>query len=171
MPDSSNIDAIREYFQADPSRMTMMAARKFDVSEQQVVEALIGQMPIRPLRSDCFHELMDELPRLGLMRVFVRSKVTVIEAVGFFGGYSESGPFFNVQTDTLDMHIFPNEVASIYSVEKTGHDSTFATHSFQFFDREGNAGFKAFLWEKFPDVPAETVEAFRALAMRLEVGS
>lgn len=168
MPDVSTAEAIRDYFQTDPSRMTMMAARKFAVPEQQVVEALVGQMPIRRLRPDCFRELMDELPKLGLMRVFVRSKVAVIESVGVFGGYSESGPFFNVQTDTLDMHIFPNEVASIYSAEKTGHDSTFTTHSFQFFDQDGNAGFKAFLWEKYPDVPSETIEAFRALASRLE---
>ncbi len=171
MPDPSHIDVIREYFRADPSRMTMMAARKFAVPEQQVVEALVGQMPIRRLRPDCFHELMGELSGLGPMRVFVRSKVAVIESVGVFGGYSEAGPFFNVQTDTLDMHIFPDEVASIYSIEKTGHDSTFATHSFQFFDRQGDAGFKAFLWDKFPDVPEETVESFRALAMRLESGS
>ncbi len=66
------------------------------------------------------------------------------------------------------MHIFPEEIGSIYSVEKTGHDSSFATHSFQFFDREGNAAFKAFLWENFPDVPAGRVEAFRTLATRLQ---
>jgi len=104
------------------------------------------------------------------MRVFVRSRVTVIESVGVFGGYSDSGPFFNVQTDTLDMHIFPDEVGSIYAVEKTGHDSTFTTHSFQFFDRDGNAGFKAFLWDRYPDVPVATVEAFRGLAQRLAGG-
>ena len=171
MTDVSSVDAIRSYFRDDPSRMTMIAARKFAVPERDVVDALAGAMPIRKLRDGCFRELMGELPKLGLMRVFVRSKVTVIESVGVFGGYSDSGPFFNVQTDTLDMHIFPDEVASIYSVEKTGHDSTFATHSFQFFDRDGNAGFKAFLWDKFPDVPAATVEAFRALAQRLAAGS
>lgn len=171
MTDVPSADAIRTYFRDDPSRMTMMAARKFAVPERDVVDALVGAMPIRRLRDGCFRELMDELPELGLMRVFVRSKVTVIESVGVFGGYSESGPFFNVQTDTLDMHIFPDEVASIYSVEKTGHDSTFATHSFQFFDRDGNAGFKAFLWEAFPAVPTATVAAFRALAERLATGS
>ena len=167
MPDPSTLDAIRDHFRDDPSRMTMMAARKFAVPEQQVVEALVGEWPVHRLRDGCFRELLDELPGLGLMRVFVRSKVTVIESVGTFGGYSESGPFFNVQTDTLDMHIFPDEIATIYSVEKTGHDSTFTTHSFQFFDREGNAGFKAFLWEAYPNVPAATVERFRTLASRL----
>lgn len=170
MTDTAVAEAIRGFFQEDPSRMTMMAARKFAVSERSVVDALVGQMPITRLRDDCFMELMNELPKLGTMRVFVRSKVAVIESVGTFGGYSETGPFFNVQTDTLDMHIFPAEVASIYAVRKIGHDSTFATHSFQFFDKDGNAGFKAFLWEDFPNVPMHLIEAYEALATRLEVG-
>ena len=88
------------------------------------------------------------------MRVFVRSRAAVIEAVGVFGGFSETGPFFNVQTDTLDMHILHEEIATIYAVEKRGHDSDNATHSFQFFDHRGDAAFKAFLWEGFPHVPA-----------------
>jgi putative hemin transport protein len=101
------------------------------------------------------------------MRVFVRSKATVIEAVGVFGGYSETGPFFNVQTDTLDMHLLPAEITAIYAVEKRGHDSEFVTHSFQFFDRQGDAAFKAFLWENDPQVSAARVEVFRTLAQRL----
>ena len=101
------------------------------------------------------------------MRVFVRSKAAIIESVGTFGGYSESGPFFNVQTDTLDMHIFPAEIASIYAVVKRGHDSEYVTHSFQFFDRQGDAGFKAFLWENYPDVPSGHIEKFHELSHRL----
>ena len=101
------------------------------------------------------------------MRVFVRSRAAVIESVGTFGGFSESGPFFNVQTDTLDMHILHAEVGSIFAVEKWGHDTTTATYSFQFFDRSGDAAFKAFLWESFPEVPPGTIKAFHALAARL----
>jgi putative hemin transport protein len=164
MPDLAVADSIRAYFREDSSRMTMMAARKFEVSERDVVDALVGQWPIVRLRDGCFRELMDELPALETMRVFVRSRVAVIESVGVFGGYSETGPFFNVQTDTLDMHIFPAEVASIYSVRKIGHDSDYVTHSFQFFDRDGNAGFKAFLWQDFPKVPARLVERFQELS-------
>jgi putative hemin transport protein len=158
--------SIQDYFQADPSRMTMMAARKFDVPEQAVVEALREHWPIVRLRDGVFRELMEALPILGLMRVFVRSRAAVIESVGTFGGLSESGPFFNVQTETLDMHILHAEIAAIYAVRKVGHDSDFVTHSFQFFDRRGDAAFKAFLWEDFPKVPPATVEAFHDLAGR-----
>ena len=164
------IEPIREWFAEDRSRMTMMAARKFGVPERAVVEAMVGPWPIDRLRPGCFAELMDGLAGLGLMRVFVRSRAAIIESVGHFGGFSESGPFFNVQTDTLDMHILKDEVAAAYAVRKIGHDSTFATHSFQFFDHAGDAAFKAFLWEGFPDVPPARVSAFEDLARRLAAG-
>jgi len=165
--DQERAEAVRLWFREDPSRMTMMASRKFGLPEQAVVDSLVGQWPITRLRAGTFSDLMEALPTLGTMRVFVRSKAAIIEAVGTFGGYSETGPFFNVQTDTLDMHIFPAEIASIYAVEKRGHDSDFVTHSFQFFDRQGDAGFKAFLWENYPQVPASRIETFRELSRRL----
>jgi putative hemin transport protein len=64
------------------------------------------------------------------------------------------------------MHIFHAEIGAIFAVEKWGHDTSLATHSFQFFDHAGNAAFKAFLWEDFPDVPAPRIEAFRGLTRR-----
>ncbi len=154
-------ETIREEFRRDRSRMTMLVARKHAVPERAVVEALVGECPIVRLRDGIFRELMDALPELGPMRIFVRSRAAVIESVGSFGGFSETGPFFNVQTDTLDMHILHAEIDSIFSVEKWGHDTEIATHSFQFFDRAGDAAFKAFLWESFPQVPIQTVAAFR----------
>ena len=159
-------ETIREHFRADPSRMTMMAARKFAVRERFVVESLVGVLPIVPLRVEGFRDLVESFPALGTMRVFVRSRAAVIESVGVFGGFSEAGPFFNVQTDTLDMHILQDEIGAVYSVRKIGHDSSWATHSFQFFDREGDAAFKAFLWEDFPNVPANRIEAFDDLSRR-----
>jgi putative hemin transport protein len=165
--DVARAESIRAYFAHDRSRMTMMAARKFAVPEQVVVEALVGHWPIVRLRDASFGELMNALPELGTMRVFVRSRAAIIESVGRFGGLSETGPFFNVQTDTLDMHILPAEIGSIFAVEKWGHDTQLATHSFQLFDRSGDAAFKAFLWEDFPDVPPARIEAFHALARRL----
>ncbi len=165
--EADRLEAVRAWFREDPSRMTMMGSRKFELPEESVVATLVGQWPIIRLKEGAFRELMEALPGLGLMRVFVRNKAAVIESVGVFGGFSETGPFFNVQTDTLDMHIFHEEIGAIYAVEKQGHDSDNATHSFQFFDIRGDAAFKAFLWEDFPNVPAERIESFRALARRL----
>lgn len=159
-------ESIRGYFREDRSRMTMMAARRFQVPERVVLDSLTGDWPVVRLREGVFRELMDELPGLGLARVFVRSRAAVIESVGTFGGYSDAGPFFNVQTDTLDMHILHAEIASVYSVVKDGHDAAGVTHSFQFFDHVGDAAFKVYLWENFPDVPAARVEAFQGLTLR-----
>ena len=165
-PDAPQLEPIRAYFRDDPSRMTMMAARKFAVPERDVVEALVGIWSITRIREGAFRELVESFPTLGTMRVFVRSRAAVIESVGEFGGFSEMGPFFNVQTDTLDMHILHAEIASIYAVRKIGHDSDFVTHSFQFFDNQGDAAFKAFLWEDFPNVPAHRVAGFHDIAQQ-----
>jgi len=162
------LEAIRNYFRDDRSRMTMMASRKFEVSEQVVVESLVGEWPIVRLRDGIFAELLEALPSLGLMRVFVRNKGAVIESVGLFGGLSVTGPFTNVQTDTLDMHILHDEIGAIFAVEKWGHDTNNPTYSFQFFDRTGDAAFKAYLWESFPDVPAASIETFYALVKQFE---
>ena len=170
-PAEARTHAIRAYFEASPNGMTMMAARKFAVPEREVVEALVDVWPITRIRDGAFRELVEAFPNLGTMRVFVRSRAAVIESVGEFGGFSEMGPFFNVQTDTLDMHILHAEIASIYSVRKIGHDSDFVTHSFQFFDKAGDAAFKAFLWEDFPKVPAGRVEQFARLTRRFAADS
>lgn len=165
-PATDVAEQIRDHFRADPSSMTMMVARRFKVPERVVVEALVGTLPIVRLDAGRFRELVESFPALGTMRVFVRSRAAVIESVGEFGGFSVEGPFFNVQTDTLDMHILHAEIGSIYAVRKIGHDSNWATHSFQFFDHAGEAAFKAFLWENFPDVPAARIEGFDDLSRR-----
>jgi putative hemin transport protein len=170
-PDADRAESILAYFREDRSRMTMMAARKFGVPEQAVVGALRGAgWPIARLRDDAFGPLMEALPGLGPLRVFVRSKAAVMEVVGTFGGFSETGPFFNVQTDTIDMHILRDEVASIYAVEKVGHDTDIVTFSFQFFDRNGDSGFKVFLWDGFPKVPESCIASYRGLVASLKDG-
>ena len=105
---------------------------------------MVGQWPIVRLRDEAFRDLMDALPDLGVMRVFVRSRAAVIESVGVFGGYSETGPFFNVQTETLDMHIRWKQLAAAFAVEKPGHMDGTATRSVQFFDQTGAAALKVF---------------------------
>lgn len=176
--DPERTEAIRDYFRMDRSRMTMMAARHFAVPERTILDALRGASglegpgawSITRLRGGAFRDLMDALAGFGPMRVFVRSRAAILEVVGELGGYSETGPFFNVQTDAIDMHILPDEVEALYAVEKWGHDTEFVTHSFQAFDRHGDAAFKAFLWDGFPDVPEARVSAFRALVTRLAEG-
>jgi putative hemin transport protein len=174
-PEPALAASILDYFRVDRSRMTMMAARQFGVPERAVVEALCsatgvdgpGAWTITRLRCDAFSDLMEALAGFGPLRVFVRSRAAILEVVGELGGYSKTGPFFNIQTDAIDMHVLPDAVDSIYAVVKWGHDTELVTHSFQAFDRHGDAAFKMFLWDDFPKVPEARVSAFHELAARL----
>jgi putative hemin transport protein len=145
--------SIRAYFEDDRSRMTMMAARKFDVPEQAVVEALVGHWPIVRLRDGAFGELMDALPDLGTMRVFVRSKAAIIESVGQVRRLFRDRPLLQ-RPDRHPRHAhLPRRDPRDLRRREVGARHQLATHSFQLFDHAGNAAFKAFLWENFPDVP------------------
>ena len=166
--DSVLIERVRDHFRADPSQMTMMTSRVLGIAEKTVLQALAGAWPIVPLRDGCFLELMHALAEFGPLRLFVRNRAAVTEVVGEFGGYSESGPFFNVQTDSIDMHVLPREIGAIFAVEKIGHDSDYATYSFQLFDRQGDAAFKVFIWDGFPKIPQKRIEAFHELVARLK---
>ena len=79
------------------------------------------------------------------MRVLVSNGATTIEVDGNFGGFSTAGEFFNVQTDTLDLHIRWQQLAAGFAVEKPGHMDGTATRSIQFFDQTGAAALKVFL--------------------------
>jgi hypothetical protein len=88
---------------------------------------------------------INPLEAFGKVHVIVSNGATTLEAVGQFGGFSTAGVFFNVQTDSLDMHIRRQEIGVIFAVEKPSHLEGKNTFSFQVFDRSGNAAFKVFL--------------------------
>ena len=66
--------------------------------------------------------------------MLVSSGATTIEVDGRFGGFSTTGGFFNVQTETLDMHIRWKDLAAVFAVEKPGHMDGTATRSIQCFE-------------------------------------
>jgi len=92
-----------------------------------------------------WEELLCSFEVFGSVRVLVSNGVATIEVDGQFGGFSTAGEFFNVQTDTLDMHIRWEQLGAAFAVEKPGHMDGMATRSFQFFDRTGAAAFKILL--------------------------
>ncbi len=146
----------------------MMAARKFGVAERMVVEALVGQWPIVRLCDGAFRALMEALPDLGTHagvrpqpRRGHRGRGDVRRVFRSRARSSTSRP--TPSTCTSCTPRLPRFSRS----RRSGHDTSIATYSFQFFDRAGDAAFKAFLWEGFPNVPAERIEAFHALTRRL----
>jgi putative hemin transport protein len=124
--------------------MTLQLARDLGVPELEVIRAF---PPERVCELDIAHwqELLRSMEALGHVRVLVSNGATTIEVDGQFGGFSTAGEFFNVQTDSLDMHIRWQQLAAVFAVEKPGHLDGTSTRSFQFFDQTGAAACKIFL--------------------------
>lgn len=137
-------ERIRAAVAKNPRQMTLQLARDLGVPEVEVLRAF---PPERATELDIarWEALLRSLEVLGAVRVLVSNGAATMEADGQFGGFSRSGEFFNVQTETLDMHIRWHELAAVFAVEKPGHMDGTATRSFQFFDRAGAAAFKVFL--------------------------
>src|SRR5438552_26904 len=137
-------DRIRAAVERNPRKMTLQLARDLGVPEVEVIRAF---PPNRVMELDIarWEELLRSLEALGAVRVLVSNGAATIEVDGQFGGFSTAGEFFNVQTDTLDMHIRWQQLAAAFAVEKPGHMDGTATRSIQFFDQTGAAAFKIFL--------------------------
>lgn len=135
---------VTEYFRENPRAMTMVAARELGLPEAEVLRGLPSDR-VTELSADRFRDMMDRLADFGNVHVIVSNGATTLESFGTFGNFSTFGPFFNVQSKTIDMHIRQNELTSVFAVEKPGHLDGVVTLSIQFYDRRGNSAFKVFL--------------------------
>jgi len=137
-------DRILAAVEKNPRKMTMQLARDLGVPEVDVIRAF---PPDRVMELDIarWEELIRSLETLGTLRVLVSNGAATIEVDGQFGGFSTAGEFFNVQTESLDMHIRWQQLGAAFAVEKPGHMDGMATRSFQFFDKAGTAAIKIFL--------------------------
>jgi putative hemin transport protein len=137
-------ERIRSAVEKNPRKMTLQLARDLGVPEVEVIRAFPADR-VTELDIARWEELLCSLETLGSVRVLVSNGATTIEVDGQFGGFSTAGEFFNVQTDTLDMHIRWQQLAAVFAVEKPGHMDGMATRSIQFFDQSGAAALKIFL--------------------------
>ena len=159
-------ERIRSAVEKNPRKMTLQLARDLGVPEVEVIRAF----PVdRVMELDIarWEELIQSFEAFGAVRVLVSNGATTIEVDGTFGGFSTAGEFFNVQTDTLDMHIRWQQLAAVFAVEKPGHMDGMATRSFQFFDQSGAAAFKVFLNFGGP-IPPEREKLFIGLRSRFK---
>ncbi len=137
-------DRIRAAVAKNPRKMTLQLARDLGVPEVEVIRAFPAGR-VTELAVGRWEELLRSLEPFGVVRVLVSNGAATIEVDGQFGGFSTTGEFFNVQTDSLDMHIRWRELGAVFAVEKPGHMDGMATRSIQFFDQMGAAAFKVFL--------------------------
>src|SRR5438067_921130 len=137
-------DRIRAAVEKNPRKMTLQLARDLGVPEVEVIRAFPADR-VTELDIARWEELLQSFDSFGSVRVLVSNGAATIEVDGQFGGFSTAGEFFNVQTDSLDMHIRWQQLAAAFAVEKPGHMDGMATRSFQFFDHSGAAALKVFL--------------------------
>lgn len=137
-------DRIRAAVEKNPRKMTLQLARDLGVPEVEVIRAFPADR-VMELDIARWMELFQSFEVFGSVRVLVSNGATTIEVDGQFGGFSTAGEFFNVQTDTLDMHIRWQQLAAVFAVEKPGHMDGTGTRSFQFFDQTGAAALKVFV--------------------------
>src|SRR5580765_5895809 len=137
-------DRIRAAVEKNPRKMTLQLARDLGVPDVEVIRAFPADR-VMELDISRWQELLQSFEAFGSVRVLVSNGATTIEVDGQFGGFSTSGEFFNVQTDSLDMHIRWQQLAAMFAVEKPDHMDGNGTRSFQFFDQTGAAALKVFL--------------------------
>src|SRR4051794_38938564 len=142
--DDQTTARIRDAFNANRSKMTMMLARELGVTELEVVRALPDGLSIE-LDITRWEDLIKSMESLEKVHVISSNGSVTLECFGEFGNFSTWGDFFNVQSKTLDMHIRYKELAAAFAVQKPGHMDAVNTLSFQFFDRRGSSSFKVFL--------------------------
>jgi putative hemin transport protein len=159
---------VRAAVNENPSAMTMQLARRLAVPEVEVIRALPDRRRAE-LDLGRWRELFEAFGELGDVHVIVSNGSVTCEVVGTFGGFSEWGEFFNVQSGSLDLHIRFEQLGSVFAVEKPGHLNGARTLSVQFFDRRGDSALKVFL--NFGGKPtAGREEWFAGVKERLKKG-
>jgi putative hemin transport protein len=137
-------ERIREAVRRQPRKMTLQLARELGVPEVEVLRAFPAER-VAELDVPRWEDIFRGLEALGPVRVLVSNGAATLEVVGQFGGFSTTGDYFNVQSDSLDLHLRWRELAAAFAVEKPGHMDGLTTYSVQFFDRAGAAALKVFI--------------------------
>lgn len=142
-PRSQRLEAARKSYEQDRSQMTSVLARQYDLTELEIVGILPPEQ-VTPLDVAQWETIIRSFEEVGNVHVIMSNASGVLEVFGQFGNFSKTGPFFNVQTKSIDMHLRPDTLAQVFAIEKPGHMDGVSTLSVQFFNHEGQAAFKVF---------------------------
>jgi putative hemin transport protein len=135
-------ERIARKLSANPRLKTAMLAETLAVPEAEIMRSMPAGFAreLDPARSE---QLIRALAELGTLYIVCRNPVAVMEVRGRFGGFSQSGPFFNVSGENLHMHLRLDRIHSIFAVQTS--EGADGMSSFQFFDDQGTAALKAFI--------------------------
>jgi len=149
---------IAEILAKSPWEMTPVIARQVGVPEIEVLRNFPGDAVVE-LDASKVQEIIRALADLGRVHVIASNEGCTLEAYGEFGGFSVTGPFFNVQTKTLDMHIRHMALKGVFAMIKPSHQDGQQTFSIQFFTERGSAAFKVFLYKSVSEAQGGEVDA------------
>jgi putative heme iron utilization protein len=143
-PAAALAEKVRRHVAENPRAMTLELARRLGVPELEIIRAQLPECG-RELNAARFAEIVERLAGLGRCQVIVSNSGCTMESFGVFGGVSSTGPFLNVQTEGLDMHIRKDAIRAAVCFDKPGHLDGVLRHSVQFYGADGAAVFKAFV--------------------------
>ena len=161
-------ERVADYFRRKPAAMTLMAAQDLGVPELEVIRALEsdGNGGATELKPESLEAILQEMAGWGHCHVIVSNRGATLEAYGELGGFSRSGPFLNVETKTLAMHLRPAALAAIFCVDKRGHMDGQPIHTVQCYDAEGGSILKVVMMrhgetKRYASEQDAAYEAFR----------
>jgi putative heme iron utilization protein len=168
--DTETARRVREAFNRNRRKMTPMIAEELGVSECDVIRHLPDELSVE-LDLEQWEQIILSFESLGDLHVITNNGTVTLEAFGKFGNFSKWGPYFNVQTKSLDMHIRHERIGAVFAVVKPSHMDGHETLSFQFFDIRGQAAFKVFLSFGSRAPSAERRSEFEAIRDRFRTSS
>ncbi len=142
----------------NPSIKTGMLAEALGVPEADVLRAM-PEGYARELHIPNMEAFVTKLEGLGLVYFVTRNDACVTEIKGRFGGFSRSGPFFNVIGEHLHLHLRPDRIQTVFHVTPPASDGHPAWPSLQFYQPSGHVAFKVFLIERIQREAGEDWEA------------
>lgn len=140
-------DKVRQMVEENPGEMTPVMAAKLGVTELELFRLLPSDKCTELVAGPRAIELVKRLESLGKVHVIASNEGCVLEAYGHFGKFSVTGPFLNVQTADLDMHIRHPMLEAAFALLKPSHQDGQPTYSIQFFGPSGKSVFKVFLYK------------------------
>lgn len=147
---------------SEPGLHTRDAARRFGVTESELIASAVGQesrtpgVRARRLRAD-FREIVAALPALGEVKTMTRNEHAVIEKHGVFTEVDTKSLHGLVLGKDIDLRLFFAPWSAGFAVED--NTSNGARRSLQFFDRSGQSIHKVF-------VDDAGLDAYEALVAR-----
>ncbi len=159
-------EKVARKLEANPGIKTGMLADTLGVAEADVLRAMpeghAAELVVKDLES-----LVRNLEALGTVYFIMRNGACVTEIKGRFGEFSKSGPFFNVSTETLHLHLRLDRIESVFHVNPAMPEGRAPMPSLQFFQSDGSVAFRVFLIESIQqdagDDFTQSVEALKEL--------